>query len=90
MSTYEFGNIPFQRMIVRLIVPYGESDKGICNLLFISLCDIHDQIGEVFSGFNVNATHHAKVQIADDVTGQDEYVARVGVCMKKTMNKDLF
>ena len=50
---------------------------------------MHDKIGEIDPFPGRNPAHHAVIKKTDDITGQNENIAGMGVRMKKTMHKDL-
>jgi len=89
MKIGESGNVPLQKPPVRFLLEFDDLQNGIGDLGDIPGDIAHDDLGKAFPVPGVQVPHHAEIEGADHVAGQDEHVARVGISMKKPVDEDL-
>jgi hypothetical protein len=89
IHVHQAAQIPRQIVPINLAQLNGHPEHTGGDLLFVAGHQIKHQIREILPVLERQTAHLPEIDETDHIVGQDEHIARMGIGMEKTMDKDL-
>jgi len=83
------GEVALETVMVGLVFVVGQLKEGADHFFIFAVDNAGDEIGELFAFDAADPSHHAKVEIADDIIFENIDIARVRVGVEKAVFKNL-
>jgi hypothetical protein len=88
MIGHEIGDVDFEGATVRFFFPVCELQQDKGDFRRVLFDDSVQQIDKGLTGLSVHGAHHPKIYQTNDVVGQDEDIAGVGIGLEETVLKN--